>query len=128
MHLDATGIESLARQLAVDLEPAVQAGAMGIAAALQDIIAPYPPPPATSVYRRTGQDQQGWRIRGIPLGAVLENRTAHSVWLHGTPGRTKTHQESGWVDEAEAIKQVVESGQASEIMGRALQDRLEVPG
>lgn len=126
MRLSAENIDDWARALSADLEPAISAGAMGIGAALQDAIAPYPPPPASSVYRRTGQDQQGWRIRPIPSGAVLENRVAYALWLHGSPGRTKVHERSGWVDEDEAKRKVVESGQANEIMERALVDRLEM--
>ena len=132
MNLEAHNIEALARQLAQDLEPAIQAGAMGIGAALQDVIAPYPPPPATSVYRRTGQDQQGWRIRQVPMGAVLENRVAHSIYLHGSlrerPGQTRVHERAGWTNEDTAIKRVVEGGQANDIMERALAERLEIMG
>lgn len=121
MRLDATGIEALARQLAVDLEPAIQAGAMGIAAALQDVIAPYPPPPPRSSYQRTGQLGQGWRIRGVPMGAVLENRTLYAIDVHGSPGQTRTHRRTGWVSEDDAIKRV----DAAPIMERALAERLE---
>lgn len=124
MRLETAGIEQLAKHLAADLEPAIQAGAMGIAAALQDIIAPYPPPPASSTYQRTGQTGQGWRIRAIPLGAVLENRVSHSIWVHGSPGQTKVHKKTGWVDEDMAIKQV--GGQAAQIMRDALAERLEM--
>lgn len=126
MHLSAENIDTWARALAADLEPAISAGAMGIGAALQDVIAPYPPPPAASTYQRTGQDQQGWRIRQIPMGAVLENRVAHAVYLHGTPGRTKVHRQSGWIDEETAKQKVVGSGQAARIMRDALADRLEM--
>lgn len=124
MRLDITGIEQLARKLATDLGPAIQAGAMGIAAAIQDDLAPYPALPARSTYRRTGQLGQGWRIRSIPLGAVLENRVGYSRWVHGAPGQTKTHQRTGWRDEQAAIQRVVGSGQAARLMEQAIWDRL----
>lgn len=126
MNLETTGIEQLARKLAADLEPAISAGAMGIAAALQDVIAPYPPPPSGSMYRRTGQLGQGWRIRAIPVGAVLENRTGYAGYVHGSPGRTKRHTKTGWVDEETAIEKVVSGGQAERLMRQALAERLEL--
>jgi hypothetical protein len=135
MRLEAQNIEALARHLAADLEPAISAGAMGIAAVLQDVLAPYPPPPSGSMYQR-GRDKrseqlnQRWRVRPAPAGAVLENAASYSRWVHGSPkerpGQTKVHQGTGWTNEDDARKQVVESGQANEIMERALRERLEV--
>lgn len=126
MNLDIAGIDTLVRRLATDLTPAIEAGAMGIAATIQDTLAPYPPPPPGSTYRRTGQLGQGWRIRGIPLGAVLENRVNYSRWVHGAPGQTKGHAASGWENEESAIKQVVDGGEAQSIMEQAIRDRLGV--
>lgn len=135
MNIEALNIDEWAKRLAADLEPAISAGAMGIASALQNEIAPYPPPPAGSTYRR-GQDKrseqlnQRWGIRPMPAGAILENRASYSRWVHGSPkenpGQTKQHQKTGWTDEDEAKKQVVESGQARDIMIAALSDRLEM--
>lgn len=133
MRLEAHNIDALARQLAQDLAPAVQAGAMGIAAALQDVIAPYPSPPSGSVYRRgsdprSEQMNQRWRIRPIPSGAVLENTASYSRWVHGSPkenpGQTKVHKQTGWVNEDEAIKEI----DPAPIMEQALRERLEVMG
>lgn len=135
MHLEAHNIDTWVRLLSADLEPAISAGAMGIGAALQDVIAPYPPPPATSTYRRgsdprSEQLNQRWNIRPVPMGAVLENRASYSRWVHGSPkerpGQTKVHRQTGWVHEDTARQKVVGSGQANQIMERALVDRLEM--
>lgn len=125
LSMPTSGIKKTAELLAVELDDAITAGAMGIAAALQAEIAPYPYPPPLSTYMRTGQDQQGWHIRPQSMGATLENRVAYTRYLHGSPGRTRVHTRTGWTDEDEAKKQVIDSGEANEIMQQAITNKLE---
>lgn len=121
--IEISGTDAVLRRLAADLRPAIETGAMGIAAALQDIIAPYPPAPPRSRYRRTGQLGQGWRIRGIPLGAVLENRTGYAGPVQG-PDQRATFRRIGWRNTDQAIQQVVGTGRARRIMEDAIDAKL----
>ena len=122
--------DKAARQrLARNLTPAIQAGAMAIAAAIQHNLAPYPSPsgkkqPPKSEkqrryvfvliragkipYRRTGQFGQRWNIRPLSLGAILENRRDKAALIVGRlnrPGDQAGYHRGTWTNVDSAVNQ-----------------------
>lgn len=136
------------RLLAVKLEGPIEAGAFGIAAAVQDVLAPYPrhtprPQPFVSPRQRrgffaklrSGEIQvpyrrgsspssetlnRKWDIRRVQLGARLRNLARYSGLVHGRKRQTKYHARTGWVREDIAVQKVMQSGEAKRIMADAI--------
>ena len=128
---------AVAKMLATDLRPAIEAAAMGVAAAIQDVLAPYPPPrprrPKGGYYVRgrgsfTSKGKllkasemlnRRWSLRTMPLGARLRNTASYAGWVHSRK-QTKRHAQTGWVRVDAATNQIVSSGEARRITMRAI--------
>ena len=149
IDIEAKNLERWLKRVSVDLEGPITDGAVGIAAAIQHVIAPYPPvsrrpQPFKSVrqrrgffaalrrgrievpYRRgrsPGSETLGrrWNIRPLSFGAVLENRARYAGLVHGKKGRQAAyHARTGWVREDQAKEQIFASGEANEIMAESI--------
>jgi hypothetical protein len=128
--------------LATDLRPAIEAAALGVAASIQDVLAPYPPPPPrrpNGGYYIRGRGSftakgrlvkaselmnRRWSVRSIGLGARLVNTASYAGWVHGRDQK-KLHAKTGWVRTDTAITQVVSSGDARRIVMKAIAKALE---
>jgi hypothetical protein len=137
-RIEIAGFSQAAATLASDLRPGIEAGALGIAAAIQDTLAPYPPAPpriAGLSYYVRGQGSftargtlirssemlnRRWGIKSIPLGARLRNTASYAGWVHGRQTQTRDHEITGWAREDTAISEVLSSGEAERIMGAAI--------
>lgn len=145
LELRIEGADRIARMLSVPLQPAIEAGALGIAAALQDILAPYPsqrsrPQPFVSdrqrrgffaalrdgriqvPYRRGGRGSETlgrkWSIQKVAFGARLRNPARYARLVHGSPGQTRYHEQGGWQNEDQARRKL--QGEQGEIMESAI--------
>jgi hypothetical protein len=130
--------EATLKLLATNLQPAIEAGAQGIAAAVQNVLAPYPkaaPRRAGKSYYVRGKGlfsangtllkssemlNRRWSIRKVQLGARLRNTASYAAEVHGRRKQRKLHARRGWMREDEAIKKVVSSGEAEAIMDKAI--------
>lgn len=137
MNVEIDAAKAL-RLLATDLKPAIEAGARGIAAAVQNVLAPYPaarPRVAGRGYyvRGKGQFTSGgklvkasetlnrkWSIRGVALGARLRNTASYAAFVHGRKKQNRYHAKHGWVREDTAVEKVQKSGEARDIMTAAI--------
>lgn len=137
MNIDIDAAKAL-KLLAVELKPAIEAGTLGIAAAVQDRLAPYPaarPRVAGKGYYVRGKGaftaggklvkssetlNRKWSIKGVALGARLRNTASYAAYVHGKKRQNRYHGKHGWVREDTAIEQVVGSGEAKAIMGAAI--------
>jgi hypothetical protein len=126
------------RLLATNLQPPIEAGAQGIAAAVQNVLAPYPAAPPRIAgrgyyIRGKGQFTAGgrlvkasetlnrkWSIRKVPWGSRLRNTASYAVWVHGKTKQNRYHGKRGWVREDQAAEQVTASGEAKQIMAAAI--------
>lgn len=146
MKISVKNTERAAALLARPLAPAIQNGAIGIAAAIQTRLAPYPAPsrrrqPPRSAaqrravfaliaagqipYKRTGQLGHRWNIRPTTLGAILENRRDKAALVYGRRHRSSDqarYHRGTWPDVDSAVAVVV-SGPAQAIMQRAIEQR-----
>lgn len=126
--------------LAINLQPAIEAGAQGIAAAVQNVLAPYPAPrprvrgrsyyirgkglfsPSGELLQRSETLNRKWSIKQVAFGARLRNTASYAQDVHGKKGKqNRYHGKQGWVREDEAVDRVVKSGEANEIMTAAIQ-------
>jgi len=123
--------------LGTQLRPAIEAGALGIAAAIQDEVAPYPPAPPRrpkrgyyirgkgsfsakgKLLRSSELLNRRWDMRTIPMGARLRNLASYAGDVHGR-SQTKRHAQTGWVTVVTGIETVVNGGQAAAIMMDAI--------
>lgn len=134
IEIDSAAVAAL---LAVDLRRAIETAALGIAAEIQDTVAPYPPAPP----RRAGQGyyvrgrgsftargelvkpsellNRRWSIKAVPLGARLRNTASYAGKVHGRK-QAKIHKKHGWVTVETGIERVRSSGEARRLMMRAL--------
>lgn len=126
------------RLLATNLQSPIEAGAQGIAAAVQNVLAPYPAAPpriAGRGYYIRGKGQftargrlvkasetlnRRWAIRKVAWGARLRNTASYAVWAHGAKRQNRYHGKRGWVREDQAIAGVTSSGEAKQIMAAAI--------
>ena len=133
--IDDNGLAALLSQ---SLKPAIEAGALAVAAAIQDDLAPYPPAPprrAKGGYYVRGRGQfsaagkllkssemlnRKWSIKAIPFGARLRNTASYAGWMHSRTKQTKAMAKIGWVREDEAINRVVRGGEARRLMLKAI--------
>lgn len=124
--------------LATKLKPAIEAGAMGIAAAIQNVVAPYPkaaPRQAGKSYYVRGKGlfssggklqrssetlNRRWKIKKISFGARLNNNASYAQYVHGRKKQNRYHGKRGWIREDQAIQQVKASGEMAEIMHAAI--------
>lgn len=133
LELRIDGADRVARMLAVPLQPAIESGAMGIAAALQDVLSAYPaqrsrPQPFVSdrqrrgffaalregriqvPYRRGGRGSETlgrkWSIQSVAFGARLRNPARYARLVHGSPGQTRYHRQGGWKSEDDAQRAI----------------------
>lgn len=122
--------------LATDLQKPMEAAAMGIAAAIQDRLAPYPrarPRIAGKGYYIRGRGSfsprgklqkasetlnRKWSIKRVAWGARLRNTASYAVYVHGAKKQNHYHGKHGWVREDEAIAQ--SRGDATAIMSAAI--------
>lgn len=141
LSTELEGAEELVHGLLSPLRPAIEAGAMGIAAEGHDRTAPYPPAPrrkpggwyyvrgeglytgAGQLVRRSETLNRRWNIRQAPaFGATLENTASYAAKVKGGKGeQTKGHRRTGWTRAIEDMESVVQDGTAAEIMGAALE-------
>lgn len=119
----ATNASTIAAQIGVDLGPTITAGLVGVAAAAQDVIAPYPPAPTPGnpwyergygrKYRRkdgrvTGRktsETTGRKWSIVPLGDKrigLYNTSSYSAYMHSSEYQTSQHKATGWKTEKDA--------------------------
>lgn len=140
--IEMAGLSETAKRLGRNLAPAIEAGAMGIAAAIEDETAPYPPPVARRPGRgyylrgRGGFTAKGiqisrsemlnrrWLIRSMPMGARLRNTASYAGKVHGR-NQAKIHGRHGWVKIADAIRIVIDRGVAHRLMMRAINKALQ---
>lgn len=133
--IDIDADEAL-RLLSTKLQPAIEAGALGIAAAIQDRLAPYPrarPRIAGKGYYIRGRGSfsprgklqkasetlnRKWSIKRVAWGARLRNTASYAVYVHGAKKQNRYHGKHGWVREDEAITQ--SRGDATAIMSAAI--------
>lgn len=125
--------------LGTDIKPAIEAGARGVAAAIQKVLEPYPaarPRIAGKPYYIRGKGSfsakgklikaseklnQKWSIRKVAWGGRLRNRASYAVYVHGRKGKqNRYHGKHGWVRQDEAVRKVKASGQIPEIMKAAI--------
>lgn len=134
----------LAAQLGRNLRPAIEAGAQGIAAEIQNVLAPYPPAPprragrpyyvrGKGMFTATGVQisqsemlNRRWSIRPVPLGARLQNTASYASYVHGVKDQMRLHGQRGWVREDRAVEQVERSGEMQRVMEIAIAAALEV--
>lgn len=124
--------------LGTKLQPAIESGTAGIAAAIQNVLAPYP----AAAPRRAGRSyyvrgrglfssggklqrssqtlNRRWKIKRISFGARLNNNASYAQFVHGRKKQNRHHARRGWVREDQAIEQVRNSGEMAEIMHAAL--------
>jgi hypothetical protein len=146
--IEITGITELTRKLSANIEAGLQPALLAIAAALQNVIAPYPPAP--SYIGRLSWYERGygprWLHRDGGIGGrktsqflnrswysepradatvVLGNRATYAPWVHGTR-QTKVNQEYGWVNVATGKDRVVQDGTITRIIDTALRKILPI--
>jgi hypothetical protein len=123
--------------LSTQLRPAIEAAAMGVAAAIQDVLAPYPPAPPRKprrgyyvrgkgaftskgkLIKSSEMMNRRWALRTVPLGARLRNTASYAGWVHSKK-QTKRHAKTGWARVDTAVNQVVRSGDAHKIVMAAI--------
>ena len=127
--------------LSTKLRPAIEAAALGVAAAIQDEVAPYPPARprrAKKGYYIRGKGSfsakgkllkssellnRRWDLRTVPMGARLRNTASYAGDVHGR-SQTKLHASTGWVTVVDGISAVMGSGRAEAIVNDALRAAL----
>jgi hypothetical protein len=142
------GATAWAAGLGRDMSPAFKAITVGVAAALQNELAPYPPAPAASgkrwyergygtKYRRkdgsiTGRKTsqmlgRSWSIASpSAIKAVLMNRASYSALVHASEDQTRRHASTGWQTEETAAANLERSGVVVEIAEQAIANVLKV--
>lgn len=142
--IEIQGLEPIIARLVAPLRPAIEAGALGIAAEAQDRAAPYPPArprrPGRPYYvRGTGGFTAGgiqistsetmnrrWNIRPVAFGAVLENRASYASEVIGDRGeQRRIHGRHGWRRAPEEARAVATDGTGERIMTAAIMAVLE---
>jgi hypothetical protein len=146
--IEITGITELTRKLSANIEAGLQPALLAIAAALQNVIAPYPPAPTYQNRKRWYERGYGnrWRRKDGSIGGrktsqflnrswyseprdsvtvVLGNRATYAPWVHGTR-QTKVNQEYGWVNVATGKDRVVQDGTITRIIDTALRKILPI--
>lgn len=126
------------RLLATDLARPIQIGTMGVAAAVQNVLAPYPRPrpriagkgyyirgkglftAAGKLVKSSETLNRKWSIRKVEMGARLRNTASYAQDVHGKRKQRRYHGKQGWVREDTAIRDVQKSGQVEEIMNAAI--------
>ena len=134
------------KSLSTDLSPAIQDSTLEIAAEFQDVIAPYPP----ASYANQPKQFFPWYERGFGtrypggggrqtsqtlgrkwdiskhgrLGAVLSNTATYAPYVHLAEYQAWFHGPRGWKTEEDAIKQVIDSGDAKKIIQERIHDLL----
>lgn len=90
LDIRVTGIEPIQRNLSnvgTNFDNILRPPMVRSLARLQAAIAKYPPPPAGSTYRRTGQLGRSWTNRisaqGNKLTGELGNNTRYARWVQG---------------------------------------------
>jgi len=147
MNVKVDGLEKVARLLGTRLAPAIRAGAVGIAQAIQHETAPYPSPrPRKQVfasekqrrgffarlhsgaihvpYRRTGDVAAGWKITTQEMSAILSNAAPGAVFVHGSPPDVPqaAYHKGNWTSAAVGI--VRAKPQFQSIMAQAVKKAL----
>ena len=136
-----TGVNEWIGILSADLQPAFKAITMGIAAEVQNVLAPYPPAPAAgnpwyergfgTKYRRkdgriTGRRtsemmERKWSIISrSAMKAVLMNKASYSGWVHDSDDQTSRHAATGWQTDQTAADIIERSGIAQRIAEEAI--------
>jgi hypothetical protein len=127
--IEVKGLDPIVRQLGADVAPALSAASMGIAAEVQDRIAPYPAPPTNSRYLR-GYGMRGgkktsetlgrrWSIQAGYAAVVLRNVASYARYVHDSKLQARIHQ-NRWTTDVEATQQVERDGTVERIVGAAL--------
>jgi hypothetical protein len=142
-----TGIDPWVSGLSTSLDPAFRAMTTGVAAELQDVLAPYPPAPTPgnpwyergygTKYRRrdgriTGRKTseslgRSWSIASRSARvAVLMNKASYGAWVHDSESQTSRHERTGWQTEETAADALHRSGAIEEIAEAAIRKVLKV--
>lgn len=139
-------LKTLAQKLAVDLKPAMKAASFGIAAAIQDEIAAYPPASDAnsegrypSWYRRgsgtvritragaetaLGNSEtlgRKWALRDVgETKTALVNTASYAPFVHSSEYQAWFHAERGWKTDEDAKAAVIDSGIAEAIIDQQI--------
>ena len=131
--ITAEGFDELARSLARDLVPQIQAASLVIASEIQDRIAPYPPPPpwvgqSTRWYergygprwrradgsiggRKTSETLgRRWDIQPRGLGAELRNLASYTGYVHDAKKQSALMESLAWKTDEIAVGEVERLG------------------
>lgn len=152
-EIEVEGLEELIVRFGVDLEPALGAAAVAIAAEAQDRIAPYPgasrkPQPFRSAkqrrgffarlrsgaiqvpYRRgssPGSQTLGrrWNIQPQRLGATLQNTASYAGLVHGKAEQAKYHKGT-WKTDEDVKESIERDGTAERVIEQAMKQALDI--
>lgn len=146
--IDTAELEALAKRLATDLKPALQASTLAIALEVQDRIAPYPTPSRKSQPFKTAKQRRGFfaRLRSgkitvpyprqndvlnrwspVPTGAgtALRNTSPHAHLVHSQREQADYHKGT-WTTDKGIADEVQNDGTATEIVEQAVAGALKV--
>ena len=141
------GLDTIQRALGVDISPAMRTATKGIAGAIHDKLSPYPPAtianspsnPMDRWYKRLsgprwrtkkgeihGRDTSeqlihSWAIEPVgTAGTKLGSSASYAPYVHAAEKQSSAMKRIGWKTDDWAIRQVVDSGKAKDIVLRAL--------
>jgi len=139
------GLDTIQRALGVDISPALRTATKGIAGAIHDKLSPYPPatiansPAEPKWYergfgprwrtkkgevhgRKTSEMlNRSWAIEPVgTMGHRVSSAASYAPYVHSAEKQSSVMKRIGWKTDDWAIRQVVDSGKAKEIVLRAL--------
>jgi hypothetical protein len=140
MKMTVEGAEELARRLDEINEDNMQDVMLAIATEMQNVMAPYPPPPPRRNPRRWYERGYGqrwmtrrgvrnratsqmmnrrWFVgRGLFNAAEITNSAEYSSYVHLAEDQTKVHKRTGWMTEKTAERQLRNDGTIQRLVSR----------
>lgn len=142
------GIDRVQKLLGQDFGSVIRTATFGIAAEIENAVAPYPPAtsansPSTGRWyersygprwtrkrgggggRRTSQMMnRQWYKEYRGNGAVLGNRATYSGYLHSAKRQVRWAGPRGWVTDRQGIERAIRSGAVTRIMLQAIMAKL----
>jgi len=112
--IEVEGIERTQVKIAFMKSPRVVVGSVKAAAIhIRHKIAPYPPKPPNSTYRRTNALLNNWYVQQLPLGAMVWNNRTYGTYVQGDY-QTDMHAATRWKttdevseEESEAVVKII---------------------